>query len=79
MVDKLTIGGIIAVATLMGCSGSSDAPSANTVAEKSAISESKAAWDADKVAAFKKAHAEEGRMTPGEKLSKHVTTEQASK
>ena len=53
---------------MFGC-GSPETTSAPTEPEKTAIAESKAAWDQTKVDAFKKAHAEEGRLTPGQKAA----------
>jgi hypothetical protein len=77
-VDRLTLAvGIVAV-TLIGC-GSGDSNPAPTENEKTAITESKAAWDPAKVEAFKKAHAEDGRQTPGQKATSKTSGEQASK
>lgn len=65
---------------MIGCgSGSGETASAPSVTETQAIAQSKSAWDQSKVEAFKKAHAEEGRMTPGQKMAKGVTTDQGSK
>ena len=53
---------------MFGC-GSPETTSAPTEPEKTTIAESKAAWDQNKVEAFKKAHNEEGRLTPGQKAA----------
>jgi hypothetical protein len=52
---------------LVGCGSSESVAPVDPVAEKTAIAESKAAWNPEKVEAFKKAHAEDGRQTPGQK------------
>ena len=69
---------LLAAATAMGC-GSGEANAEPPAKEKTAIAESKAAWDPAKVEAFKKAHAEDGRLTPGQKLSRKTQGEQPSK
>ena len=65
--DRLTLVVLIVAASLFGCGSSSETTSTPSPTEGAAIAESKAAWDDQKVEAFKKAHAEDGRLTPGQK------------
>ena len=75
---RLVLAAFIAATALVGC-GSSQVAVTESAPDKAAIAESKAAWTPDKVEAFKKAHAEEGRLTPGEKMAKNITSDQAKK
>ena len=59
---RLVLAAFIAATALVGC-GSSQVAVTESAPDKAAIAESKAAWTPDKVEAFKKAHAEEGRLT----------------
>ncbi|MEI8281134.1 MAG: hypothetical protein WCG75_01895 [Armatimonadota bacterium] len=76
--DRLILLAVLAAATLVGCGGPETA-AAGPTEDKQAISESKAAWDQNKLDAFKQAHAEDGRLTPGQKQSSPGPKEQASK
>ena len=67
MVRLASLSFIVAVA-LVGCGSTETTATVNQAAEKGAIAESTAAWDKDKVEAFNKAHAEDGRKTPGQKF-----------
>lgn len=64
---------------MLGCGSSSEPSSAPSPTESAAIAESKSAWTPEKVEAFKTAHAEDGRKTPGQKASGQATEGQASK
>jgi len=80
-VDRLTLAVLIVAASLFGCGSSrSETSSTPSPTEGAAIAESKSAWDSQKVEAFKKAHAEDGRLTPGQKFGGQApVTGQASK
>ena len=78
MVDRLVLLVVLAAAILVGCGGPETAATAPTE-DKQAVAESKAAWDQNKLDAFKQAHAEDGRLTPGQKQSSPGLKEQASK
>ena len=78
--DRLTLAVLIVAASLFGCGSSSETTSTPSPTEGAAIAESKSAWDSQKVEAFKKAHAEDGRLTPGQKFGGQApVTGQASK
>ena len=68
MVVRLVLGALVVSVAIIGCGsgGTSETPPAT---EKAAIADSKAAWNDEKVNAFKKAHNEEGRMTPGQRAA----------
>lgn len=70
---------LLAAAFLIGCGSSEESKPANVAAEKAAIAESTAAWTPDKVNEFNKAHNEDGRLTPGQKLGKTGMPGQAEK
>ncbi len=67
--DRLTLAVLIVAASLFGCGSSSETSTTPSPTEGAAIAESKSAWTKEKVDAFGKAHAEEGRLTPGQKLA----------
>lgn len=77
--DRLSLGALLVAVSLVGC-GSSEPSAMPSAGEGQAIQDSKAAWDDQKLEAFKASHAEEGRLTPGQKAAAgQSSTNQASK